>query len=154
MLDDLERRQYLSDERFAEGYVRERSRKRLWPLRIRAELSERGIAADSVHAGWMTALSDWARCSRRQPAASSVPNLLWICAIWPGAGGFFEQRGFRSAWCDATSAGSAGSSPDRSPVPRMPTHAALTASVVSPVYPGTAFKAPGTAATPVIAQIQ
>lgn len=43
VLDDLETRNLLSDQRFAESYVDQRSRKGFGPLRIRAELSERGV---------------------------------------------------------------------------------------------------------------
>lgn len=43
VLDDLEIRNLLSDQRFAESYVDQRSRKGFGPLRIRAELSERGV---------------------------------------------------------------------------------------------------------------
>jgi regulatory protein len=43
VLADLQQRNLLSDERFTEQYVAQRSRKGYGPLRIRAELAERGI---------------------------------------------------------------------------------------------------------------
>ena len=43
VLDDLERRGLLSERRFAESYIASRRRKGYGPLRIRAELRERGI---------------------------------------------------------------------------------------------------------------
>jgi len=43
VLADLQRRNLLSDERFTEQYVAMRTRKGYGPLRIRAELAERGI---------------------------------------------------------------------------------------------------------------
>jgi regulatory protein len=52
VLDDLERRRLLSDERFAESYVDQRRRKGYGPLRIRAELSDRGIAG-ALAARWL-----------------------------------------------------------------------------------------------------
>lgn len=45
VLDDLGERGLQSDERFTEQYVALRSRKGYGPLRIRAELAERGIEA-------------------------------------------------------------------------------------------------------------
>lgn len=45
VLEDLAREGLLSDDRFAEAYVRERSRKGYGPRRIRAELAERGVAS-------------------------------------------------------------------------------------------------------------
>ncbi len=43
VLDQLERQGYLNDERFLHEYLRVRKRKGFGPLRIRAELQERGI---------------------------------------------------------------------------------------------------------------
>ena len=60
VLDDPERRQYLSDERLPRVGVHERSRKGYGPLRIRAELSERGIAA-GFGARWLDdSVIEWA----------------------------------------------------------------------------------------------
>lgn len=42
-LDDLIKRDYLSDERFTEAYVHMRKQKGFGPLRIAAELNERGV---------------------------------------------------------------------------------------------------------------
>ena len=65
VLDDLERRGLVSDERFAESYVAMRLRKGFGPLRIRAELQERGIDSSLVEAyldlgseGWMEQLRE------------------------------------------------------------------------------------------------
>ncbi len=43
LLDQLEQQGYLSDQRFLEQYVEVRIRKGFGPLRIRAELQERGL---------------------------------------------------------------------------------------------------------------
>lgn len=43
VLDELERRKLLSDARFAEQYIALRVRRGYGPLRIRAELRERGV---------------------------------------------------------------------------------------------------------------
>jgi len=94
VLDDLERRQYLSDERFAEGYVHERSRKGYGPLRIRAELSERGIAA-GFGARWLDdSVIDWAEvlatAASRKFGAEPAVDLRDLAR----RGRFLEQRGF------------------------------------------------------------
>jgi regulatory protein len=54
VLADLQRRNLLSDERFTEQYVGLRTRKGYGPLRIRAELDERGIASELIEA-WLDA---------------------------------------------------------------------------------------------------
>ncbi len=52
VLDGLESRGYLSDERFTEQYVASRKRKGFGPTRIRLELRERGIESDLVES-WL-----------------------------------------------------------------------------------------------------
>lgn len=65
VLDDLVRRNLLSDERFAEQYVEMRIRKGYGPLRIRSELEQRGISSnlislylDEIGADWRAILRD------------------------------------------------------------------------------------------------
>lgn len=48
LLNGLEQSGYLSDERFAEGYVRYRSQAGFGPIRIRAELQQRGISSHLI----------------------------------------------------------------------------------------------------------
>lgn len=64
VLSSLEEAGYLSDTRFAEAYVRVRSERGYGPLRIRAELRERGVADAIIAASlapyqeaWLTALA-------------------------------------------------------------------------------------------------
>jgi len=47
-LSDLHRSGWLSDERFVEAFIRARSERGYGPLRIRAELKERGIDEDLI----------------------------------------------------------------------------------------------------------
>lgn len=65
VLDDLEQRRYLSDERFAEHFADVRQRRGKGPVRIRAELRERGVAEilieralEAVDEDWMVWLRD------------------------------------------------------------------------------------------------
>jgi len=59
VLDDLERRRLLSDARFAEQYLAMRVRKGYGPLRIRAELRQRGVAPELIDASFDAAGPDW-----------------------------------------------------------------------------------------------
>lgn len=59
VLDDLARRELLSDERFAEQYIAARVRKGYGPLRIRAELRERGVDPALVAACLAAGGHDW-----------------------------------------------------------------------------------------------
>lgn len=59
VLDDLEGRGLLSDERFTEQYVNSRMRKGFGPLRIRAELRERGVADELIEAWLDLSAEEW-----------------------------------------------------------------------------------------------
>lgn len=59
VLDDLEGRGLLSDERFTEQYLNSRMRKGFGPLRIRAELRERGVADELIEAWLDLPAEEW-----------------------------------------------------------------------------------------------
>ncbi len=64
VLDELVERGLVSDERFTEHYVASRMRKGFGPLRIRAELRERGIDEHLIEA-WLDLGDDtWRECLR------------------------------------------------------------------------------------------
>jgi regulatory protein len=94
VLDGLERQGLLSDARFVENYVEQRSRKGYGPLRIRAELAGRGIDGELVADGFDAAGIDWEellagvalRKFGDQPAADARELAR--------RGRFLEQRGF------------------------------------------------------------
>jgi regulatory protein len=94
VLADLERQGLISDRRFAETYVDQRCRKGFGPLRIRAELAERGIDSgvaaaclDVDDAVWRDLLVDVAR---RKFGTDPVTDRREAAR----QGRFLEQRGF------------------------------------------------------------
>jgi regulatory protein len=94
VLDDLEQRRLLSDERFAEGYVEQRSRKGFGPLRIRAELAERGIGGE-LSSRWLDdGPHDWnellAEAAVRKFGEDPATDMRALAK----RGRFLEQRGF------------------------------------------------------------
>jgi regulatory protein len=48
VLDGLEEQGYLNDERFVQEYINSRKRKGFGPLRIKAELQERGLSSELI----------------------------------------------------------------------------------------------------------
>lgn len=59
VLQDLQKRGLLSDQRFTEQFVQQRIRKGFGPLRIRADLLQRGIEGELIDE-WLDAVgSDW-----------------------------------------------------------------------------------------------
>ena len=94
VLDRLQQQSLLSDRRFAETYVGQRSRKGYGPLRIRAELAERGVSGelisdslDAAEIDWQDILAETADGKfGRQPATDQ--------RALAKRGRFLEQRGF------------------------------------------------------------
>ncbi len=76
-LDWLQGNHYLSDQRFAASYVRQRSQKGYGPLRIRQELSHKGVDRAIVSDALEEAGIDWfeqaARVLRKKFPAADVP---------------------------------------------------------------------------------
>ena len=65
MVGSLQQRRLLSDQRFAEAYVRARRDKGFGPLRIRAELRERGVAEELIEAELDPSDPQWRELLRR-----------------------------------------------------------------------------------------
>jgi regulatory protein len=76
-LDALERSGALKAHRFTESFVRSRVAKGQGPARIKAELAQRGIAADAVDTALGEADVDWLetiRAVRRKRFGAEVPR--------------------------------------------------------------------------------
>jgi regulatory protein len=92
-LDDAS---YVSDTRFAEGFVRIRAERGQGPLRIRAELRERGVA-DALADEVLTETCDYwlarARAARRKRFGDEAPKDR---GEWNRQARFLAQRGYPS----------------------------------------------------------
>ena len=105
VLADLQRRNLLSDERFTEQYVGMRTRKGYGPLRIRAELTERGIDGELIEAWLDSSPREWALQMReiaRQRfgdagAADRRSCWKWRYRSWSGSWRGPGPRGFPAA---------------------------------------------------------
>ena len=94
VMADLEQQGLISDRRFAENYVDQRCRKGFGPLRIRAELAERGVDSrvvadclDVDESVWCDLLAD---AAQRKFGPEPVVDRREIAR----QGRFLEQRGF------------------------------------------------------------
>lgn len=59
VLDDLQERQWQSDERFAESYIRHRSHSGIGPLRLHQELQSKGVSAQVIEHILQNSELDW-----------------------------------------------------------------------------------------------
>ena len=91
----------LSDERFAESYVRMRSARGYGPQRVRLELQERGIGSDLIGCYLDEAEIDWYELAnevRSRKFAEDVPNEFELRAKQMR---FLQYRGFSHAQINA-----------------------------------------------------
>ncbi|HEY9149781.1 MAG TPA: regulatory protein RecX [Gammaproteobacteria bacterium] len=94
VLDELVAARLLSDTRFAEEYARSRASRGYGPLRIRAELRERGIDDAGIQAALAELGEDWcqqARTARQRRFGEESPADLKERARQSR---FLQQRGF------------------------------------------------------------
>jgi regulatory protein len=94
VLDGLERRGLLSDARFVENFVMQRSRKGYGPLRIRAELTERGVDGE-VMAEWLgQGQIDWGERLDEAAIRKFGDTVVEDAGELARRGRFLGQRGF------------------------------------------------------------
>ena len=94
ILDGLERDGLLSDRRFCESYTRMRSEAGFGPLRLRAELRQRGVAEGLIDEIWNELPLDWWHILSR---LNDKKYRGQVCADRREAARrarFFQQRGF------------------------------------------------------------
>ena len=76
-LKDLAERDLLSDERFSKAFLRSRRERGQGPLKIRAQLMERGVRAELIETALGEAAVDWDRCAvaaRRRRFGEAPPE--------------------------------------------------------------------------------
>ncbi|RZU37008.1 regulatory protein [Fluviicoccus keumensis] len=75
ILDELAERNWQSDNRFAEAYVRQESRKGHGPLNIRQSLKQRGVDEELIADVLMTEdWLEWARLTRQRKFGEEPPT--------------------------------------------------------------------------------
>lgn len=116
VLDDYENEGWLSDERFAEVYARQRRDLAYGPLRIRSELQQRGVSLWPPCVAQMTD-GDWVSLAIRARARKF--GLAEVQQDWSEKarqGRFLTQRGFTGEQAeralDATGSEDVGTLPD------------------------------------------
>jgi len=96
VLDDLEQLGLQSDERFASEFVRARAARGHGPRKIRAELSERGIAAHLAERALEEAGQDWLSLARAAHDKRFGDAPVVDRRDWSRRARFLAARGFPS----------------------------------------------------------
>ncbi|MEN8176952.1 MAG: regulatory protein RecX [Pseudomonadota bacterium] len=96
VLDDLEAQGLLSDRRFAEQYLEARVRRGFGPLRIRAELSKRGVDAALVSQVFESTDVDWLARVREAMTSRYGADAPLDLAEAARRARFLDYRGFPS----------------------------------------------------------
>ncbi len=94
VLDALAAANLQSDERYAESYARSRAERGFGPLRIRAELQERGIDGNGIESALAALEQDWseqARTAREKRFGAEPPQDIQQRMRQTR---FLQQRGF------------------------------------------------------------
>jgi regulatory protein len=103
MLASLREEQLQSDERFAESFVRMRIERGQGPIRVRAELRERGVGDPVIDAVTTHTSEFWIVCARRvlsrrfgRGSSAISPISKMTRDEWHRRARFLAQRGFPS----------------------------------------------------------
>ncbi|MGD8615711.1 MAG: regulatory protein RecX [Gammaproteobacteria bacterium] len=93
-VEQLSRQNLLSDRRFADAYVRGRADRGFGPLRIQAELRERGIATSLMTETLMELSGGWVESAARQRDKRFGPGVPADKRERAKQMRFLQQRGF------------------------------------------------------------
>jgi len=93
-LDGLEERGYLDEDRFVAEYLASRKRKGYGPLRIKAELQERGISKELISGCLMEDDAEWYRLMQVAAATKVGDSPVLDRKTQQKAARFLEYRGF------------------------------------------------------------
>ena len=95
-IDQLVREGLVSDERFAEAFVAARARKGQGPVKIRAELAQRGVAEGLISASMQTVQVDWSGSARQVRERKYGDELPADFKERARQSRFLQSRGFTS----------------------------------------------------------
>jgi len=96
VIDELTQLNYLSDQRFAESYVRYRANRGFGPIKIRSELSDKGIATDLIAEYLDMDAAIWFDNANDQYQKKYGNSSVSDYNTWSKRARFMQSRGFTS----------------------------------------------------------
>ena len=94
VVDQLIQNKYLSDERFAESYVRSRRGRGFGPIKIRAELKAKGIVNSLIQDYLEESSSIWYEVASAQYEKKFGNSPVIDYSVWSKRARFMQSRGF------------------------------------------------------------
>lgn len=94
VVDELREKKYLSDERFTESYIRARCNRGFGPVKIRAELKSKGIAAILIEDYLDEGAAIWFDTANSQYLKKYSDLVIGDYNTWTKRARFLQSRGF------------------------------------------------------------
>ena len=94
VLDELIANNYVSDERFAESYIRSRANRGFGPIKIRAELNKKGISNQLISDHLDVSSAIWLDNARDQYQKKYTDRAIADYKVWTKRARFMQSRGF------------------------------------------------------------
>lgn len=94
VVDELVNLKYLSDERFAETYVRSRGNKGFGPVKIKAELKSKGVSNSLIQDHLKESSGQWFDNAERQYLKKYGDGAVTDYNTWTKRARFMQSRGF------------------------------------------------------------
>ena len=102
VIDELNEKRYLSDERYAESYVRSRTIRGFGPLKIRAELKNKGIKNSMIDEYLNVDSPVWYDNARNQYRKKYGDEPVTDYNAWTKRARFLQSRGFTTEHIQVT----------------------------------------------------
>lgn len=94
VIDELLANNYLSDERFAESYVRSRSNRGFGPIKIQAEMKSKGVSQRLINEYLESGSAFWFDVAREQYKKKYRSKEVTDYKEWTKRARFLQSRGF------------------------------------------------------------
>jgi regulatory protein len=94
VVDELQEKKYLSDERFTEGYIRARSNRGFGPVKIQSELKTKGVADILIQYYLDESASVWFDIAKSQYQKKYGETAIGDYSAWTKRARFMQSRGF------------------------------------------------------------
>lgn len=94
VIDDLLDKKYLSEQRFTESYIRSRENRGFGPIKIKAELKNKGVSSDLIQDHLQEGAARWFDSAQSQYQKKYADKPCSDYKSWTKRARFMQSRGF------------------------------------------------------------